>query len=174
MKRKKKKNLKKTPVAHSRVRGRSTLRLVGGIAPAALAADESASAFYARLEGAGGDFVREERGGGGGGRTSSSSSFSSTSFPAPCSSSSLSLFSRGGDGDSFDEPAVSDSYGSEQTAAALESSRGGGGYGRDAEEEEEEAWGAAVAASDAAAVVACRPAKKKKRFTERGGLDIDF
>ena len=161
-------------VALSRVRRLSNLRLVGGIAPAALAADESASAFYARLEGAGGDYVREEQrgggaaGGGGGGGARTSSSLSS-SLSAPSSSSSLSLFSRGGDGDSYggvDELAVSDSYGSEQTGA-LESSRGGGG-GSDGREEEE-AWGAAVA--DAAA---CRPAKKKKRLAERGGLAIDF
>ena len=132
-------------VALSRVRRLSNLRLVGGIAPAALAADG---------------------GGGGGARTSSSLS---SSLSAPSSSSSLSLFSRGGDGDSYggvDELAVSDSYGSEQTGA-LESSRGGGG-GSDGREEEE-AWGAAVA--DAAA---CRPAKKKKRLAERGGLAIDF
>lgn len=165
----KKKKKKLEQVALSRVRRLSNLRLVGGIAPAALAADESASAFYARLEGAGGDFVREEQRGGGGGRTSSS--LSSASLSAPSSSSSLSLFSRGGDGDSYgggggsvDELAGSDSYGSGEQAAALESSRGS------REGEEEEAWGAAVAAD----AFACHPARKKKRLAERGGLAIDF
>ena len=135
---------------------------MGGIATAALAADESATAFYSRLENAGGDFIRAEHGGAGGKTISFSSRSlsSSTSFSAP-SSSSLSLFSRG-DEESINDivPIIGASCASEQ-AAALHSSCG---------DDEEGAWGA-----PAAAAVACRPAKKKKRLVERGGgLAINF